>query len=602
MKTIYCLLSLLIIIGCQRKTPESAFTEDQELLEVINEFTVTYSQLSGSEDLIFQPFQNPPEVSSIGTKLQTKLDIQFATNKLYNTSVKKNIELYHRSYNGQLVGSTWRIKPGDSLYVDLTNRLEDKSCDSDPLDPKHDHGADMNKINPARFNITNLHVHGLHVSPSGHSDNVFVELNPGCDFQNRIGVPNNHAQGTFWYHGHVHGSTAIQVSSGMAGALIIEGGLDYVPEIQKMEEKIFVLQQMPYFKDSSRGNYHIPFDESRTGNFGPGRWNRSAKSLGWRTTINGQTIPVIEMAPGEVQRWRFIHAGVRETVNLQLFDKEGPKKLFPQNMHAIAEDGVAYGYMNEVKAMKLQPGYRADLLVKVPDNVGDTLYLMDTGTKELGSLDDVPKKEAPKLLAMVILKNKTGDIAMRLPNSKDLISLAPYASLVDEPTTADIEKVKFNIIPGSPTKFQINDSSFHPANIRKLALNDVQDWHLTSGRGGHPFHIHVNHFQILEKYTRPCLEKDAEGDCKTYDKKKWEKRPVHRLWKDTYFIPSIDSVIFRTVYKDFTGKFVIHCHILDHEDQGMMQSVEILPDDGFNILSGITMCGKENDLVSILTK
>ena len=83
------------------------------------------------------------------------------------------------------------------------------------------------------FNTTNLHTHGLHVSPKCNSDNVFVDIQPGCGFSFEFKIPKSHPAGTYWYHPHVHGSTAVQVSSGAEGALIIRGDFDQVPPVRR---------------------------------------------------------------------------------------------------------------------------------------------------------------------------------------------------------------------------------------------------------------------------------------------------------------------------------------------------------------------------------
>ncbi|MDW3195512.1 MAG: multicopper oxidase family protein [Cytophagales bacterium] len=611
--TLYYGILALIVLGCQpEKQEELPETQDRpdktQVLNAIREIKPLFqkrqllkSTQSNSDvtqgDLIFQPFQNPPEDTTINGRLETELNLRFATNQMYNTVQESNVDIYHRSYNDQLVGRTWRIKPGDFLSVDVNNQLANDVCDSDPLNPNPHTGHDINVIDTARFNTTNLHVHGFHVSPSDHADNVFVEIEPGCEFQNRYDIPTDHAPGTFWYHGHVHGSTAIQVSSGMAGAIIIEGGLDNVPEISAMEEKIFVLQQMPYLYDSAAGRYHIPWNNTT---FGPNAWSNNYEAQGWRTTINGQSIPVIDMAPEEVQRWRFVHAGVRETINLELFDQDGnTSELLSQDLHTIAEDGIAYGYINEVQSMELEPGYRVDMMVKAPNKLSDTLYLMDTGTEVLGSLDESPSTEDPKLLAMIVLTDKSGTVAKEMPSSESLASLAPYPSLVDVAPTAALENMEFYIDTDvNPIQFQIDRQAFEPSNIRYLTLNKVQDWDLTSGLANHPFHIHINHFQILEKSV--CLDWNSDNNtCNEWGSPTKFDQPI---WKDTYFVKAREKTRIRTVYKDFTGKFVIHCHILDHEDQGMMQSVEIL-EEGQEVsqvnFPEITICDENAQLAAL---
>lgn len=576
------ILPLFVVILLGSCSAEKGHTNSMEVSSILkSEIEMLRSQLPAegalkSQDyLILQPFKNPDQIKVVDGKIDTFMTIKYAENKLFKfnkpgtggSEIGKNINLYHRSYNGNLVGPTLRIKPGDSLLLNMINHLPylEGPRDCEPFAPHLD-SLDPNIINPLRFNFTNLHTHGFHVSPMGHGDNVFVTLAPGCEFQTRMKLPENHAMGTFWYHAHYHGSTAIQVSSGMGGAIIIEGGLDNQPDIKPMEEKIFMLQQMPFLPDSSGSQYTIEFIEEKT--FGPNTWKTGIEdSLGWRTSINGQIIPVIEMESKEAQRWRFVHAGVRETVNLKLV-KQVEDRFEQRAMYAIAEDGIAYGYRQKVDSMTLLPGYRVDLLVQeklVENSKADSLYLIDANSPVLFG----DGYDSEKVLALVIIKPPSGKpIATKLPSSEALSSYAPYPSLVDVPVTDELETVRFNIDTSqSPPIFEINGVPFsHYNEPRKLILNKVQKWSLTSGLADHPFHIHVNHFQLMEKWKNTAPDSVPPV---------WVKQELDPIWKDTYFVQEDDSIIIKTVYKDFIGDFVLHCHILDHEDQGMMQCVRI---------------------------
>src|SRR5215217_126845 len=246
-------------------------------------------------------------------------------------------EVELRTYNGSLVGDTIRARPGDLLRIRLVNDLPAASHPHPQVPPPSGHMHDFS------FNITNLHTHGLHVSPSGNSDNVLVEVRPGESFDYEIQVPLDHPTGTFWYHAHVHGSTAVQLSSGMSGFIIIEGGLDDVPEIAAATDLELVLQQISYQADGKIESFD---------SFGESNWNVSNRLI----TINGQVVPTINMRPGEVQRWRFVHSGVRENINLHL---EG------HVLHEVAADGLALGRMADWgNGLLLAPGYRTDVLVQ----------------------------------------------------------------------------------------------------------------------------------------------------------------------------------------------------------------------------------------------
>ena len=158
-------------------------------------------------------FANPPEISSRDGVLKYYLIVDYAKNTV------GGCQTFLRSYNYHLVGETLRAKPGDTLKIKLMNNLPVATAETLPQQPPpQEHSGQFN------FNITNLHTHGLHVSPKDKGDkkgdNVFVEVPPQGEADYEIKIPDNHVAGTFWYHAHLHGATAIQVASGMAGALI----------------------------------------------------------------------------------------------------------------------------------------------------------------------------------------------------------------------------------------------------------------------------------------------------------------------------------------------------------------------------------------------
>ncbi|MDB9489435.1 multicopper oxidase family protein [Dolichospermum circinale CS-534/05] len=517
-------------------------------------------------DYVGHPFQNPESIKSEkdSKTLKTTLTVKYAENKIADCQVNL------RSYNGKLVGPTLRAKPGDTLEITLVNDLPPNPTSSDHVsdhvtakmsseisspDCSYELETTTNNINiPHNFNTTNFHTHGLHVDPGGCSDNVLRVMNPrkqdadpAPQYAIKVKIPEDHPSGTFWYHSHVHGSTALQVSSGMVGALIIEGGgLDKIPEIAKAKEQVFMFEEIAYDQNGVIENYDV---------FGPTKWQESGRFI----TINGQIMPKITMRPGEVQRWRFIHGGIRESINLELREQYTDQQI---PLHEIAVDGIPLGKLDSWNndPVELESGYRSDVLVQakqlLPGQQSQEYVLIDKPTNANESLLAVPERK--HILATVIVEGEP--LNMSLPTKYRLAKAkkddAPEDIRDDELRGDQHQVVSFNIDPlKKPTEYQVNGQPFDPKQVRYLQLNQVEEWKLESLRANHPFHIHVNPFQ----YDRIGPDGNQE-----------------RIWRDTLLVTTKNPVRIRSRYTKFTGKFVLHCHILDHEDNGMMESVEIL--------------------------
>ncbi len=171
-------------------------------------------------------YRDPDVAASKDGQLAITLDVNFAKNQIGSDPV------FLRNFNGQLVGPTLRLKPGDRLHLTLKNSLPGERWRPNM----------MNTLND--FDTLNMHFHGLHVSPNGISDNVLIQVGPHSTQEYIVDIPANHPPGTYWYHPHRHGSTAGTVASGLSGALIIGGGLDDIPAIKAARERVMVLNQI----------------------------------------------------------------------------------------------------------------------------------------------------------------------------------------------------------------------------------------------------------------------------------------------------------------------------------------------------------------------
>jgi FtsP/CotA-like multicopper oxidase with cupredoxin domain len=452
------------------------------------------------------------------------LDVRYGTYEIAGCTIK------HRSYNGAPVGPTLRLKPGDVLNMRIRNLLPPNP---DPMP------EDMNV--PHHFNTTNVHTHGLHVDPNGISDNVLRRMSPRGEYEVRVDIPEDHPPGTFWYHPHVHGSTAMQVSAGMGGALIIEGGLDEVPEIAAANEQVFMFQQVPYDENG--------MIEDFDGLMGSLNWLEKTKR---HTTINGTLVPVIRMRPGEVQRWRLIHAGVKIPVRMNL---QGHK------LHEIATDGMATGKCDSWDTLVLHSGYRSDVLVRAaqlpPGTKRAEYWLRDSTGIPQGFV--TPGQDSREFLAKLVVEGEAMDMGLPCDTGR-LSEFVPFADITDEEVRGT-QQMAFAITRDENEEplFTVDGKTFGEGEVRRLKFGSVDEWTVMTAPESlgpiHPFHIHVNPFQVWRT--------DPQGN-------------PQRVWKDTLMLVRGEPQKIRMRYEDFTGRFVLHCHFLDHEDRGMMQLVEII--------------------------
>ena len=384
------------------------------------------------------------------------------------------------------------------------------------------------------------------------------------------------SQGTHWYHAHKHGSTSIQVFNGMAGALILEGD-DYDTPLKNampgVQQKVLVLQEFTEQPNMERVGY----------------FGAPAGSGGARFTpvllVNGQANPTITMQTNEVQWWRIINATVHRgkgayICNFAQAGNQGANITFRQ----IAQDGVQFNQNNYSPQISrppvnflLGPANRVDILVQAPSTPG-TATLTGTGDTIL-NINVVSGSGC----------NTTWPDATNFPKQP--------AFLGDITTFSETRYLKYQM-EGRGTTPMINGKTFEEGRVdESMLLGTKQEWIVqnfsTSLAGSplHPFHIHINPFQILEVYdpaeslTSVLSPKNAQfGD--------WSKvqfpsphlfvLPAPWVWWDTFPLPLAKDantpgyIRFRTWFTDFAGKFVDHCHILAHEDRGMMQLIEVV--------------------------
>lgn len=426
------------------------------------------------------------------------------------------VRLYVRSYEGGSPGPTLRMKPGETLKIRLVNDLP-PNRDPMPADMSHPH----------QFNNTNFHFHGAHASPSGIADNVMRSMAPGETYDIEIELPKDHTRGTYWYHPHHHGSADVQMASGMFGAIIVEDDFAEIPEIARARERLLVLTQVAH---DARGMIE---------DFGTTLFPETATRF---LTVNGQRRPTIAMRPGEVQRWRILNTGYQDNMLLELEKHQ---------LHAISYDGIQLGAVETMNTHLILPGQRADLLVQAGA----------PGTYELRALpydQGHPSPVGP--LARLVVAGEP--MTMKLPTS---LPKPPLETIKDSEITGRRKLVFSATAPEADAAghwqefgFFIDGKKFDPKRIdHRVKLGSVEEWTIenTHTHDDHVFHIHTNPILVTHLNGKPLATPQ---------------------WRDTAPVERKGgSLTFRTRFLDYTGIFMLHCHMMNHEEMGMMQTVEV---------------------------
>ncbi|MFE5588215.1 multicopper oxidase family protein [Kitasatospora sp. NPDC056531] len=472
--------------------------------------------------------------------LEQTLDVRFT-----ELSVPGYGSVTTRTYNGAIPGPTLRLRGGDTLRLTQVNGLP----------PNQPYNGDHNR--PHHLNSFNLHTHGLHVSPSGHADNVRRAFaprtadevdagDPEPQYVTTIDIPADHPAGTYWYHPHLHGATAVQIVGGMAGVLIVEGDVDEVPEIKAAADLVVCVNE-------------LRLKDGRVPDFTSGN---ALAAVPATLTVNGEVNPTIALRPGEVQRWRLVAATAFTALGLRLAG-DGQSLTF----HQIAQDGVTFPAVVATDTVNLAMGNRADVLVR--GGAPGTYELRAGGvskpllTVEVAGEPVEPPMELPTALPPGKPFLAEGDITD--PDADREVVFHVDQGVFDAPFPNAYRLLGSNPTPAvDPDGDLTRDPAyglFDPRYINHiLPLGTVERWtvrtHETRSAFIHPFHLHTNHVLVTHR----------NGE-----------RLDPPVWQDTIGLAGGEpgeEVTFLVRYEDFTGRTVAHCHQLQHEDLGMMQTVE----------------------------
>jgi FtsP/CotA-like multicopper oxidase with cupredoxin domain len=487
---------------------------------------------------------------------------------------------------------TLRLKPGDWLVLSLKNELTNLPLPkSTVVMPKMSLSmsgpASCGGGSPMGSTATNLHFHGLTVPAICHEDDVLqTAINPSNQaFEYKFQIPPDEPPGLYWYHPHIHGSTKLQVLGGASGALIIEGLERAEHDVAGLPERVLMIRDQDLVNpnaqpiDAPPAAPPVRIDPDGDAMNSDSGTGKPAKDM----TLNFVPVSfpeykpaIIRMKPLEKQFWRVVNASAITYVNLQLTYDGLPQQLeivgmdgVPLNQNHLGGAGVIWE--NHVG---LPPGGRAEFIVTGPAQNSKAVFLtrsVNTGAagendpiRPLATLIATPDASEPR--------DKLSTDATPLPT--------PAFSWLGDATPVRTRKFYFSEVqsdpkdPNSPTQFFLTlegqkPKLFDPSSPEPNIVaheGDVEDWIIENrSQELHAFHIHQVHFVLKEWFGVQISEP---------------------FLRDTINIPFWDGkspfypfIRIRVDFRDpnSVGTFVYHCHLLEHEDGGMMGTIHVEP-------------------------
>ena len=441
------------------------------------------------------------------------------------------------AYAGKTVPPVIRVSPGGIIQLRYVNNLPTES----------DEECALHRCS----NMSNLHFHGLHVSPKSPQDDVLTMMSmPGETLDYKVDVPAYSPPGLYWYHTHPHGESARQSFDGMSGAIIVEGIDRYYPELRHMRERVLVLRDHDIeHSDAVAREQTIRRVEIPSSHCGTTPDQKPERVF----TANGEIRPQIPIDAGERQFWRIVNASPDLYADLQLSG---------QQLEIVALDGMPLSYHDQHRAMHkvdhvlVPPAGRVEAIVTGPppgSRATLSTRCVDTGTD--GDLNP----------AMVIadVGSAHGEEPMRTPPSTTPPSITGPA-VYKEISRQEIQKLGVSK-PDFTVTFTEDKSGFY-INGRKFSMDadpmlrvrvgSMQHWRIVnSTKEVHPFHIHQVHFLA---YAENGVQSNSPD------------------WLDTVNVPYGNGTV--DLIMDFTdpiirGMSLFHCHLLSHEDKGMMAKI-----------------------------
>jgi FtsP/CotA-like multicopper oxidase with cupredoxin domain len=484
---------------------------------------------------------DPPSVSSVNGVLTAQFTMAQSVDSYGYT---------HYCYNyvtgtQTVEAPTLQLNPSDQLALTIVNQNTPPAKGMIMMNMAPTGTIPCGDSGAATVASTNVHFHGMNVPPKCHADDVINTLiQPGSPgFQYNMQIPATEPPGLYWYHPHIHGFTEFQVNGGAAGGLIVGGIEKYRPEVTGLTQRVFMIRQQ-FLVPWVPGPYELTLNYQVAPIFGLG--------------------PIVQMKPGEQQFWRVANATLQDFLQLQ-FLVNGTA----QPLEMIALDGYPLTATRTQTTISIPPAGRAEFIVTAPTSGSATFVTNAVNTGPTGNAD-----AAQTLATIQLTSNATGEKMPPAGEPGDFSKLK-FANVSTKAATTQRQLYFSEEFGGTngPIQFYITvngqqqkvfEANEPPAITTKVGA--VEEWTIENrALETHAFHIHQMHFKLLEVDGKPAPNQDM---LDTVEIPYWggNGQPFH-------------SVKIRLDFSDpnTAGTFVFHCHILLHEDLGMMHKILVEP-------------------------
>ena len=359
------------------------------------------------------------------------------------------------------------------------------------------------------------------VSPKGNSDNVFVCVDPGREFEYEVRIPATGRQrpGLFWYHPHAHGVVAKQILDGMSGALVVEGFESLFPIVEGLPERFLLIK-------------HAELPDNNE-----------------IISINGQLNPMVQIRPGEMQFWRIANIGA--TLFIKFLIEGMP-------LYVVATDDHPRSRPDRMTEFFIGPGQRIDAIAIGPQAGQYAMRIISFQNQAW------KKPDPPQQLATIV---SDGSGAGRTNAETEVMAQrVASARWVDEVRSTPIARRRTLVYSRTPDRrvFMINGRVMEEDRVDEtVKLGDTEEWTVVNtDQQYHSFHIHQTGFLVTEING----VRQNEGSL----------RDTFSMLPANDAGPAVLKVVIPFTNPVIVGRFVYHCHAVDHEDKGMMGVIEVV--------------------------